>query len=103
MEKFPYGDGGENMCITVYCNCFKKKRKSFCFKKPSWPILSVINNLRWQEIHDGLIHVTACVETPEVNDKTINLKHLTDEKWTYNLFYISTHYGISYSYNFLKK
>lgn len=44
-----------------------------------------------------------CVKIPEVNDKTINLKQLTDEEWTYNLFCINTHYGISYSYNFLKK
>lgn len=91
------------MCIIDYNECFKRKGKIPVFKKNnSWPILSVINNLRWQEIHGGLIHVTACVEIPGVNDKTINLKYLTDEDWTYNPFCINTHYGISCNYNFLK-
>lgn len=58
-----------------------RERKNL-FKKTSWPILSVIDNVRWQEIHNGIIHVTACVEIPGVNDKTINLKYLTDEEWT---------------------
>lgn len=91
------------MCITDYYECFKIKGKLPAKKKKySWPILSLINSLRWQEIHDGLIHVTACVKIPGAKDKTINLKYLTDEEWTYNLFYINTHYGISRSYNFLK-
>lgn len=91
------------MSDTDYYEWFNRKGKLCVFKKNnSWPILSVINNPRWQEIHDGLIHVTACVEIPGVNDKTINLKYLTDEKWTYDPFCTNTHYGISCSYNFFK-
>lgn len=86
-------------------NAMRKRENSsifFFLKSNSWPILIVINNLRWQEIHHQLTHVIAWVEIPRVNDKIVSLKYLTDEEWTYNLFCNNTHYGISYSYNFIK-
>lgn len=82
------GGEGVEMCITDCYECWKRKGKIPVFKKKkknSWPT-GVISNMRWQEIHGGLIHVTACVDIPGVNDKTINMKYLTDEEWTYNLF-----------------